>query len=387
MFGKIEVYLFDALVKLLDKWSLRVHFNIALIECRFFGHAALEPEVVAIMKNSAQHSEKPREIFLLSLPLRTPKNTRKLIGMRKRCFNWVPTFVVTRLAMSQVRQGIEPVSIKSYGYHGLNRLTTVPQSLSVQTTTLARILHATHPVGQIKQPFVTLSLREPKVHNLHDPFRDRKQEDFVDSVTSLADLGVNVVRMGRDSTEKLPLLEAQSNFYDYASARTHRLSLELEFARKSLFCFSSLTGFDALCLALRQPVFYPDVARIWYLFLGTELTYFSLPTFLDSRSRTPLCLTELLERGWVGFKNPEEFEAAHIQVQFAKPDEVADYVCSMAKEMLGLISRTDAHQAVQDRFFELLMRNEPRTILERHGTPRANLNIAYLEKMGSKFVA
>lgn len=386
MVSKIEAFLFDALVKLLHKWRLRVHFNVALIECRFFGHAALEPEVVAIMKNRTQGSSKPREVYLLSLPLRTPRNTRKLVSMRKRCFYWLPTFVVTRIANSQVRQGLDPVTIKSFGYHGLNCLTRVPQSLSARKTVFSRIEQTLCPIGEIKDPLVTLSLREPTIHQLNDPLRDRKLVEFVDSVTRLADIGVNVMRMGRDSRERVPLLEKQNNFHDYASSKFHRLSLELEYANKSLFCLSSLTGFDALCLALRRPVFYPNSARIWYLFLGTELTYFSLPIFLDSSSHTPLCLTELIERGWIRFKNPEDFTDASIYVQFAEPNEVADYVVSMAREMLGLVTRTDAHLAVQERFYELLMRNDSSTVLERHGIPKANLNIAFLEKMGSDFV-
>lgn len=384
--GKVEARLFDALVKLLYKSRSRVHFNIALIECRFFGHAALEPEVVAIMMNHTHNNRRPREIFLLSLPLRTPKNTRKLLAMRKRRFYWVPTIVVTRIEKSQMRQGVNAVTIKSFGYHGLNDLVTTPQSLPARKVVRSRIRSVNHPHGRVEDPFVTLSLREPIIHQLNDPFRDRKLDDFVASITQLADFGVNVVRMGRDGKSGHRLLDQQTNFYDYASSKIHRLGLEIEYARRSLFCLSSLTGFDALCLALRRPVFYPDSARIWYLFLGTELAYFTLPTFLDSSSRTPLCMSELLERGWVSFKNPEEFSRASIHVEFSQPNEVADYVVSMAKEMLGLITRTDAQIALQESFFELLMKSDSKRVLARHGVPRAKLNISYLEKLGTSFV-
>lgn len=380
---KIVSPVFDLLVYLLNGLSNRVRLNIALIECRFFGHVALEPEVIKFAQDRTLHSRRPRQVFLLSLPVRAPRNSREIVAKRRREFHWLPTSIVSQLTESQRRLGLEPVSIKSFGYHQLNELKHSSPSLRNRESK-CRSMRKTQKVKRhLSDPFVTLTMREPSIHQLSDPLRDRSLVDFGDSIGRLRHLGIQVVRMGRGATQAI---DPHLSFYDYASGEDQSLETEIEIASRSLFCLSSLTGFDALSLALRKPVFYPDAARLWYLFLGTELAYFSFPKFLDAKTRSSLCLTDLLDRGWVNFKNPEDFENAGLIVQFASPGEVANYVESMAKEALGIISRTERHNALQEDFRHILLDHAGPAVAERHGQPMARLNLDYLDTIGKSFI-
>ena len=297
---------FEIVIKVLQIFHKRVSIEIALIECRFFGHVALEPEIVALRRQKAAQTKGQLTLHLLSLPIRGPKQTKELVNSRRCEFFWVPTFVTSRLEAAQVRLGLFPIRIESFGYHKLNDLASSKPTLKVQMGSCTGKRNQVSDNPGVADEIVTLTLREPEIHQLEDQFRDRNFAEFSDAIHGLQSLGVKVVKMGR-STIRPEYEESHSNlFFDYASCGEHSLPVEIQFAEKSLFCVTSLTGYDALCLALRKPVFYLDSARLFYLFLGTELAHFNFPIFRDSKSLKKLHLSELLERGWATFKNPVE---------------------------------------------------------------------------------
>jgi putative glycosyltransferase (TIGR04372 family) len=384
--NRLSSLFFGATIRLLQIFRKRVTIEIALVECRFFGHVALEPEVVALRMRTAVHAKDRLTLHLLSLPLRGPVQTKELVRLRKRQFLWIPTFVTSRLQAAQLRLGVFPIRIESFGYHELNQLAISAPTLHVKECSWIGRNHQDSEELGGGDEIVTLTLREPEIHQLQDRFRDRNFEEFLDAIQGLESLGVKVVKMGRSVTRPGYREEQFKLFYDYASSGKHSLSAEIQYAKNSLFCVSSLTGYDALCLALRRPVFYLDSARLFYLFLGTELAHFNFPTFRDSKSMRQLHLSELLERGWATFKNPMEFDEAKISVQQSDRNLIRDYMSDMVAICRGVRSPTAFHQGLQDRFAEIVLKYDLGAVAARHGEPRARLSLLFLDRFGEAFI-
>lgn len=376
----LAVWAILGVLSLVGKW-LRI--RIVLVDYSFFGHVVLEPEIIAKLKSQPRRRKFPKEVVLLSLPVRAPKGTREIVRLRKKSFNWIPTFLVSRIDRFQVLFGREFVKISSLGYHSLNHLTSTRPTLVARQSGLPVTFCGQKLDGKMR--LVLLTLREIRTHNLPDLWRDRLVTDFKPAIDSLNAWGATVVNVGRHANH-VDLLADSGLFVNYTECSEKSLDIEMNLVSHATFCISSLTGFDALCLAMRTPVLYPDAVRPWYTFFGTELSTITFPRYVDLRTTRPLTLSELFARGWLEFKTTEDFLGAEITVALSTPEELGMYALEMASYCEGTLHISDENRYLQHKWAGMMEELGGTAILSRHGRVLARLSTAFLEAHGTDFI-
>jgi putative glycosyltransferase (TIGR04372 family) len=247
----------------------------------------------------------------------------------------------------------------------MHRATTLPMDERVRDRRNDILSHLSEP----ERPYVVFTVREFDSLNQESDLRNRRIADFGPSMTELVSRGFNVIRLM--SKTKDPLVGVDRHHLDWQVERDGEFGDELAVLSGAEFVVSTTTGGDCLALAYRRPVLYLDCFRFPLVFLGTELTTFSVPLMFDSNSGQRIGMKTILERGlgWVG--DQRLFSKAGVQLSQSDSQrirsQIIEYVDALSSK--DLINQDLAQQLWRD----MLNTRLGSEIAERHGEIKAKM--------------
>ena len=342
--------------------------RIVVMDPRYFGHQCLEPEVFWNDWQSAKESGS-RDVWLCCLGKKSAAANSYLWEHTREKFPTVPSWIVTRLAPWLGRLKFSNVVLMEASIYRLNFLTERASTLPPSPTFTARRTEILSNLSSPERPYVVFTIREPDVS--YDPVdpRNRDINDFVPSMQALTRHGFNVIRL--TSKTKYPLKSTGRHILDWQVLVDGRAADELALISGAEFVVSSTTGGDCLALAYRRPVLYIDSARLYLVFLGTELTTFQIPHLLDSRSGQKLGLPEILARnlGWTG--EVQSFTDAGVTIANSGMSEIEKAVSEYA-ELLSH-EQGDELRAGQGNWRQQFLARYHPDVMARHGEIRAQM--------------
>lgn len=347
--------------------------RIVIMEPRFFGHQCLEPEVFWNDWQSAIESGST-EIWLCSLGKRSESASQFIWDLRKEVFPVVPSWLATTIAFWQERLRLPQVKIVNADYHRLNfltnRETTLPRSSIFDARRMQILTHLAEP----ERPYVILTVRETAQG---EDLRNREIWEFKDVIVHLINSGFNVIRLTSTTTD--PLSFTSPHLLEWQVRVSGEPGDELALVSGSGFVISTTTGIDCLALAYRRPVLYVDAARLFYIFLGTNLTTFQMPQMLDTKSGYLLNLEQILERGLGWAKHANAFVNADVRILNSSPEQLVDVVSEYLR-VVSLKSLID-DEALESRWRELVLRHIGGRLTDRHGEIRARMHPATMRSL------
>lgn len=246
---------------------------------------------------------------------------KHLWDLRREQLPTVPSWLVSSMVFWQRHISFPGLQLKSADYHRLNSLTRSPSTLPQTPEHTSRRAEILSMLRDPERPYVVISARESaQGHDL----RNRDINEFEPAIHVLIHAGYNVVRV--TARTRNPLQLRSRHVLDFQVEVSGQPGDELALVSGSSFVISTTTGIDCLALAYRRPVLYVDTARLFYVFLGTELATFQMPLMLDSRTGETLKLQQLVERKLCMTKHSDALSENGVLIANSKPDELANVV-------------------------------------------------------------
>jgi putative glycosyltransferase (TIGR04372 family) len=360
-------------------WLIRrfVTFRIVVMEPRFFGHLALEPEVFVNEFKLVETS--PRQVQLCTFGKISHAANVELWRLRRKSTPSIPSWIVSEINYWQRVSGKSVIRIDPASYHKLNFLKSTPPTLPVESHFDQRRKEILQRFAQPDRPYVIFSVREAS--SIED-LRNRQIAEFETAMTGLVDVGFNVIRLTSQTEDRLSL--THPNILDFQVRVDGRPLDELALVSKTSFVVSSTTGIDCLALAYRRPVLYIDAARFFYMFLGTELATIQMPRFISLVSGEPITLNDLVAMGLAWEKDSSAFRAKGVQVMNSSAAEIKDCVSQYAQTFSRVVP-TDSSW-LQNLWRSQLMARHSSEVMARHGDVKATFSEWYLLSHGHQFV-
>jgi len=358
--------------------SSKRRIQIVVMDPRYFGHQCLEPEVFRSDREQAV-ARGSKDFWFCCLGKRRMASNKHLWDLTKSKLSTLPSWLVTDVKYWQRRFAFSSIQLLDASIYRLNFLTKKASEMPSADGCAARRQVILSHLRDPDRPYVVFTIREPGVwYDPVDP-RNRAIQTFLPSMEKLAQLGYNVVRL--TSQTKDPLRAGNPHILDWQVLLNGQEGDELAVISGATFVVSTTTGGDCLALAYRRPVLYIDSARIYLVFLGTELATFQVPQILDVSSGERLRLGEILRRGlgWVG--DARQFVAAGAQIINSSAEQIERYVV----EYEALI-RSEPKESLSDSqnlWREELLAQHRHEIGERHGEIRANMLPSSIEQFAS----
>lgn len=342
--------------------------RIVVMDSRYFGHQALEPEVFWNEWQSAVECGS-RDYWFCCLGPRRNSSNPFLWGLTKRKFPVLPSWFVTSVAHWSRRFRFESIVLQDASIYRLNFLTSRETTLPVGDAVVARRSQILSRLAEPDRPYVVFTIREFNPLDDHNDLRNRQIADFSLGMSELVHRGFNVIRLMSKTQD--PLIAFDRHHLDWQVERDGEPGDELVLLSGAAFVVSTTTGGDCLALGYRRPVLYIDCARFFLVFLGTELASFSVPLMYDIQSKEQLGLGALLERGlgWVG--DQRLFTKAGVMVAPSDPERLRSQI---VEYVVGLTAGWSISQeAAQQEWRETLGNELGSEIDARHGQVRARM--------------
>lgn len=354
-----------------------IKIRVVIMEPRFFGHLALEPEVfmndLLLWRNS-----RPRVIQFCTLGKKSQASNIGLWKIRKKSLPSLPSWSVSVLIALQSRLKTPIVDVVGAGYHRLNFLTKSEPTLPRSSSFVHRRNQILQRLEEPEKPYVIFTVRE---HSANPDLRNRRVKDFEPSMMALAQNGYNIVRLTSQTVDTVSLDDPR--VLDYQTEVTGHSLDELALVAGSRFVVSSTTGVDCLALAYRRPVLYVDAARFYYMFLGTELATILMPRFVHLSDNEPIKLSELLELGLGWVKDANCFHENGVGIVNSSPNEIRECVEHFSRTYMNSGLNSDPRQEVWKH--KLLSRHSDE-VSARHGAIFASFSGWFLDHHGGEFV-
>lgn len=355
-----------------------VRFRVVVMEPRFFGHLALEPEVF-INEGRAVSSTRPRQVLRCTLGKASRASNIGLWRLRHNTLPTLPSWIITDIKYWQSILKTSIIEIVSADYHRLNFLKITEVTLPSGGCFEQRRGEILQRFKEPHRPYVIFTVRDT---NSDQDLRNRQIRDFEPAMLALIDNGFNVIRLTSKTDDRISVFDP--NILDFQTQIDGRELDELALVSNANFIVSSTTGIDCLALAYRRPVLYIDAARFFYMFLGTELATVHMPRFVSVETGKLFTLAELLELdlGWV--KHSSSFLENGVQVLNSSPEEIQACVTQYAQAYLQ--PGKSFSTSLQDRWRSQLVARHAEQIVSRHGDIRALFSDWFLENHGYEFV-
>jgi putative glycosyltransferase (TIGR04372 family) len=343
--------------------------RITIMDPRLFGHQSLEPEVFWNDWQTAVE-QGSRDFWFCCLGKKSSASNPHLWRLRKQKLPTLPSWFVTSIVRWGRRFNFSHIKLMDPSITRLEFLTSRGLILPQPTTMKNRREEVLARLAEPERPYVVLTVREYDFKSAENELRNRPINDFVPTIQTLVELGYNVIRLTSRTGD--PLVLESEHVIDWQVRETGQSGDELAIISGASFVVSTTTGGDCLALAYRKPVLYVDSARLFYVFLATELATFQMPLFVDESTGSRLNLAQLLERGlgWVG--EQRAFAAAGVTVINSTPEQIRDYVREYHQLKLWQINVADSQDEVPWR--EMILSHHGGQVRERFGSIRARMH-------------
>lgn len=312
----------------------------------FFGHLALEPEnylaarATGVPNSWAVDAEQPRSRDWWTLGKRKASPNPTLAKAWRRQISTPPSWwvdAVIRAGESRPRLALPQVSASLFGVG--NALDELPTQFRLSPQQVKRARRELASVGvDLEAPYIALVVRDEKYfdnvgkHLSDGRMRNRSIADFVPAVSMLAEMGVQVIRLGHLVASKLDI--EHPLVFDYATSGRRSELLDIYIPLTANAVVSTLTGSDAVALVGRRPVLYVDIALYAQVFHATAQATWIPARLRDVTTSQILNLAETFAVGAGWFVEPKQFDGAGLEVVRSSPAEIGLYVQDFAREVL-----------------------------------------------------
>lgn len=312
----------------------------------FFGHLALEPENYLSVRRAGTESEwaidgarsHTRDWWSLGKLTTSPNPTlARAWGHHvvAPASWWIDA--LTRAGRQSPQLALPEVNASLFGVG--NALDKTPTQFQLSSKQLKQAHRELVAIGiEPSRPYVALAVRDAHYFDkfgktLSDGrMRNREISDFALSVLRLADLGVQVVRMGHLVTA--PLQVSHPLVFDYATSGCRSELLDIFLPLNATAVVSTLTGSDAVALVGRRPVLYIDIALYAQVFHATSRATWVPALLRDKTTDRTLTLPEVFSLGAGWFVGPKQFESAGLEAVQSSPEDIACYVADFVQNVL-----------------------------------------------------
>lgn len=346
----------------------RKQICVVVMDPRFFGHQCLEPEVFWNDWQSARENGS-KDLWFCCLGKKSVAANAFLWEHTREKFPTIPSWVVTRVAPVAGRLRMSNIIFLEASIYRLNFLTERETSLPPSSKFDARRREILSRLSDPERPYVVFTIREPDVsYDPNDP-RNRDIRDFVPAMNALTLMGFNVVRLTSRTNYQLTINDP--HILDWQVLVDGHDADELALLSSAAFVVSSTTGGDCLALAYRRPVLYVDSARLYLVFLATELATFSVPNIVDVKSGERLNLEQILARGlgWTG--EVQAFTAAGVKIVNSDSRQIEQIVREYATS--GFLDKRNMSTESQSGWRSQLLAKHFNDVKSRHGEVRAQM--------------
>ena len=356
---------------LLPRRSVR----IVVMDPRYFGHQCLEPEVFWNDWQSAKE-QGSSDVWLCCLGKKSAAANSYLWEHTKQKFPTVPSWFVTRLAPWLRMLSFTNIILMEASIYRLGFLVDRPSTLPTAPTFSARREEILSKLESPERPYVVFTIREPDVSYDPDDPRNRKIDDFVPAMRSLTQRGFNVIRL--TSKTSYPVEIDNEHVLDWQVLVDGHEGDELAIVSGAAFVVSSTTGGDCLALAYRRPVLYIDSARLYLVFLATELATFQMPDIVDVLTGEKLELQQILARnlGWTG--EAQSFVEAGARIVNSDASKIDAFVNEYVDLTSQHSQKLDSEHQMKWR--QLLLARYRDVVTTRHGEIRARMLPSSIEE-------
>lgn len=373
------------------RWRRRHPRRIVRATAAFFGHLALEPENylssrIALSRDSWATpglDTTTRDWWTLG-KMRTSPNPTMARAWRRHISVppswWVDA--VIRAGELDPRRAIPQTTASLFGVGNVLDDTTSQFSLSQREQHCARSELEKLGVDS-QQPYVALIVRDEKYfdkvgRNLSDGrMRNRSITDFAPMSVALAQLGIQVIRLGHLVGSELGVEHPM--VFDYATSGKRSELLDIYIPLTATAAISTLTGPDAVSMVGRRPVLYVDISLYAQVFHSTRLTTWVPARIRDRSNGRLLTLTEVFKKGIGWFVTPQEFHDSQIEVIYSTPAEIAAYASSYAITVLQK-GNYQGNQFIQKKVISTLTNIMGSQGQAMHGAVRSQLHEDFLAK-------
>ena len=363
-------------------WILRpvVRIRLCLVGAQRFGHLALEPEMW--LASNSERRRPPYVFDIWSLGSRRVQSNTFLADLWSQRLRPRPSWLVAALVRAGEwlpRLAMERAPLSIHGPR--NALDRSPQQCPLPGPFSDRERRSLLEQGfDVDKPFAAVVVRDSEYYRSRGerekPTSSLLNGDIRDLIPSchfLVGVGIQVVRLGGPSQQKMPEIQG---CFDYANSVIRSAELDVRLPMLSRFAVSTQTGPDALVLLARRPVLYLNMVRFSQFFFGTELATWVPMRFVNRPHDRPAGLEEISRSRLLAAKNPNEFADSHFDFVRASPDEVAAHVADFLDELEnGVDSRIST---MRTQVNHLLQYNMAPWGQERFGDIRAKVSRRWL---------
>ena len=188
--------------------------------------------------------------------------------------------------------------------------------------------------------------RDWSYHN----YRDSDIELFKDAVSTLAEKGYWVIRMGK--AEHKPIGYDHTRVLDYANTSYRSDFLDIWLMANCHFCITTGAGLDDVCVAFRRPLVEVNYLPLAYNGFSKGFTI-NLFRYLRWKSDEKfLRLDDLIKTGAIGFLATRFYEDLGVEIVDNTSQEIADAVIEMEGRLDGTWVETDEDIELQTVFWE-----------------------------------
>jgi len=373
------------------RWRRRNPRRIIRATAAFFGHLALEPENylasrIALSRDSWATpglDTTTRDWWTLG-KIRTSPNPTMARAWRRH-INVPPSWwvdAVIRAGERDPRRAIPQTTASLFGVGNVLDGTTSQFSLSQREQHRAQ--SELEKLGvDLRQPYVALIVRDEKYFDkvgkgLSDGrMRNRSITDFAPMSVALAQLGIQVIRLGHLVGSELGVEHPM--VFDYATSGKRSELLDIYIPLTATAAVSTLTGSDAVSMVGRRPVLYVDISLYAQVFHSTRLTTWVPARIRDRSNGRLLTLTEVFKKGIGWFVTPQEFHDSQVEVIYSTPAEIAAYASSYAITILQE-GNYQGNQFIQKKVTSTLTNVMGSQGQAMHGAVRSQLHEDFLAK-------
>lgn len=342
----ITIILATVYLRVSRRWRRRRPRRIIRATSAFFGHLALEPENYLSVRASGESSswavdinqQRSRDWWTLGKLTSSP-NAMLAKAWRRQISTPPSWWVDAVIRAGESRPGLALPQVNASLFGVGNALDATPTQFRLSPPQLHRAQRELLSLGvDLGVPYVALVVRDEKYfdeignHLSDGRMRNRPISDFVPAVAMLAEMGVQVIRLGHLVASKLDFTHPL--VFDYATSghRSELLDVYIPLTAKAVV--STLTGSDAVALVGRRPVLYVDVALYAQVFHATSRATWIPAQLRDIATNRTLSLAEVFGVGVGWFVEPKQFDRAGIEVVRSSPAEIGLYVQDFIREVL-----------------------------------------------------
>lgn len=204
--------------------------------------------------------------------------------------------------------------------------------------------------GQYNKEFYKDSFDDLKL-NRHD-YRNWNIQNFIPAIDYLLEKGYFVIRVGKNSKEKLNI--QNKKFFDYTFSNIKNDFIDIFLGANCHFCISTGFGYDMIPHVFRRPVVFLGVP------IGLLNTYSSKYLLLtkhhvDKKTKKKLTLSEIFQKNLAFAQDINEFENMNIKLLDCSSEEIKSATIEMIELIKNNFEHSDKNSERTKKFWSLYL--------------------------------